>query len=203
MLPLGVGGAFYINLARREDRRKEIEGELATIGIACERFNAIKGNPGIVGCGYSHLGVLKEAKARGYGSVLIFEDDYKFLVDKDTFWSTITSVEADLSGNFDVVMLGYGLFKSTPVTENLMKVMDAQAPSAYIVHSRMYERLIELYEWAIPLLQSTGRHWEYANDQVWKRLQPTSDWYATTLRLGKQRPSYSDCNGTFAEYLNA
>jgi len=201
-LPLQVAGAFYINLDSRQDRREQLEGELAKIGITgCERFPAIKRNPGILGCGYSHLGVLKEAKQRGYASVLIFEDDFEFLVDKDTFWRTMDSVTADLSGaNYDVIMLGYYVPKSVPHTANLMKVMEAQAPSAYIVHSRMYDRLISLYEWAMPLLQVTGEHWEYANDQVWKCLQPNSEWYATMLRIGRQRASFSDCNGAFANY---
>ena len=87
-LPLGIGGAFYINLDERKDRRAEFEGEMEKLGISCERFPAIKRSMGMAGCGYSHLAVLKEARSRGYTSVLIFEDDFESIVDKATFWET-------------------------------------------------------------------------------------------------------------------
>jgi len=199
-LPLGVDGAFYINLDARTDRRKEFEGEMEKMGISCERFPAIKGNPGLVGCGYSHMGVIQEARRRGYKSVLIFEDDFEFIVDKPTFWDTMAKIELDLSGGFDVVMLGYNIQHSEPFSRNLMRVKEAQTASAYIVHANMYDRLIGLYKWAMPLLQATGRHWDYANDQVWKRLQPGTEWYASNVRIGKQRASYSDNAENFVDY---
>jgi len=199
-LPLGVDGAFYINLDARIDRRKEFEGEMEKMGISCERFPAIKGNPGLVGCGYSHMGVIQEAQRRGHKSVLIFEDDFEFIVDKATFWDTMAKIEVDLSGGFDVVMLGYNIQHSEPFSRNLMRVKEAQTASAYIVHANMYDRLIGLYKWAMPLLQTTGRHWEYANDQVWKILQPGTEWYASNVRIGKQRASYSDNAENFVDY---
>jgi hypothetical protein len=77
--------------------------------------------------------------------------------------------------------------------------MEAQTASAYLVHSRMYERLINLYEYAMPQLEQTGHHWIYANDQIWKSLQQTSEWFATKVRVGIQRPSYSDTGEKFTE----
>jgi len=197
-LPFGIGGVFYINLDHRQDRREQIEGELTTMGLPFERFSAIKGTPGIVGCNKSHLALLKEAQRRGYESVLIFEDDFQFLVDKDTFWKTVRAAEESIK-SFDVIMLAYNLKQSEPHSDLLDKVLEVQTTSAYIVHSRMYSKLIDLYEWATPLLQTTGQHWIYALDQIWKRLQPTSEWYAFKTRLGLQRPSYSDCGESWAD----
>jgi len=199
MLPLGVGGAFYVNLDHRMDRRQEIEDEVDRIGIPCERFPAIKRTPGIVGCNYSHLAVLKEARRRQYKSVLIFEDDFQFLVDKDTFWKTMADIEAELLDSFDVIMLGYNIQKAETYSTNLLRVVEAQTTSGYIVHSRMYDALISLYEMATPELERTGQHWIYALDQIWKRLQPTSQWFATSLRIGRQRPSYSDIGEKFTD----
>jgi GR25 family glycosyltransferase involved in LPS biosynthesis len=56
---------FYINLEKRKDRREEIEKELNTFGLYYERFEAIE-TPGfgILGCGLSHLSVLKIAKTK-------------------------------------------------------------------------------------------------------------------------------------------
>jgi GR25 family glycosyltransferase involved in LPS biosynthesis len=169
------------------------------MGIPFERFSAIKGKPGLVGCGYSHTAVLKEAKARGYESVLIFEDDVEFLVDKEMLWSTLETVSNELQ-SFDVIMLAYNIQHSTKHSENLLRVLEASTASAYIVHSGMYDTLIALYEEAMPQLQSSGRHWIYANDQIWKQLQPKTRWYATALRLAKQRASYSDNAEAFVDY---
>lgn len=203
MLPLNVGGAFYMNLDYRKDRRKDFEEGIEKIGLAVERFPAFRTDPGYIGCTKSHLTVLKEAKARGYASVLIFEDDFMFLVDKDTFWKTMAEVEKEVADGYDVIMLGYAIIQSKPHSTSLMKVLEGQAPSAYIVHSRMYDRLIEVYEWALPLLDSTHKHWLYINDQAWKKLQPGADWYATNLRIGKQRSGYSDNCKAVVHYENA
>lgn len=188
--------AFYINLEHRRDRRAEFEAEATRMGLSCERFPAILRRPGIVGCGYSHLAVLKEARSRGYESVLIFEDDFQFLVDKDTFWQTIETLKGI---DYDVVMLGYNIQCVVPHSEQLMRVVEASTASAYLVHSRMFDRLITLYEDAIPELERTGQHWIYANDQIWKKLQKTSEWFATATRIGLQRPSYSDTGDKFTD----
>jgi hypothetical protein len=82
----------------------------------------------------------------------------------------------------------------------LKKAIDVQSASAYIVHERFYDKLIRLYEEAIPILERTGMHWIYANDQIWKKLQPSSVWYCFNTRLGKQRPSYSDNSESFQDY---
>jgi hypothetical protein len=73
----GVEHIFYINLEHRKDRRDQIEHELEIMSLKqnSERFEAIHKKPGIVGCGYSHLAVLKLAKERNYENVLILEDD--------------------------------------------------------------------------------------------------------------------------------
>ena len=74
---------------KREDRRVEIESELANYGFTekSERFRAIE-TPGfgILGCGKSHLEVFKLARERKYKNVLIFEDDVYF--ENDLFLTT-------------------------------------------------------------------------------------------------------------------
>jgi glycosyl transferase family 25 len=188
-----IDGFFYINLDHRTDRKEEIEAELTKAGIPnCERFPAIRTKPGIIGCGLSHLAVLKLARSRGYRNVLIFEDDFEFLVDRETFWKYMEGLFAEVK-SYDVIMLAYYAPRTEPSTPLVQKVIEAQTTSGYIVHSKFYDTLINLYEDAMPKLINTGEHWNYANDQVWKPLQPISEWYATTTRIGKQRASMSDC----------
>ena len=192
---------IYINLNKRTDRREEIEEELNHFDLKYERFEAIE-TPGfgIHGCGLSHLQVLKLAKEQGYKNVLILEDDFQFLVTKEEFEKNLTQFfELDL--NFDVCMLSYNL-QETQNTDHdfIVKVLEAQTASGYIVNSNYYDKLIELYEWALPLLETTKMHWVYANDVVWKKYQKEDFWYCFKTRIGKQRDGFSDNAECFVSY---
>jgi len=196
---------FYINLDKRTDRRQDIEYELQRFGLmdhgTVERFPAISTpGRGIVGCTYSHLAVYKLAKERGYKNVLIFEDDFVFLSTKKDFYENMCKL---FHVDFDVCMLAYHNTRDAVPTEYdfLMRTVEAQTGSGYIVNSSIYDRLIQLFEWAAPLLDETDRHWIYANDQVWKCLQCEDDvkWYCFKERIGKQQDGYSDNSEKFME----
>jgi GR25 family glycosyltransferase involved in LPS biosynthesis len=211
----------YINLDRRIDRKLHIETELDKMGICSgdrlivegplssnpqfERFTAVERPPGqgIVGCGYSHLAVLKMAKERGYSNILILEDDFYFTVSKEEFYQNLDAFfESPVGSDYDVCMLSYNLRESAecPDTPFVRRVRYAQTASGYIVNARYYDALIRLYEWAIPLLDQTGQHWIYANDVVWKSLQEKDMWYCFTLRIGKQLDGFSDNAGCVMRY---
>lgn len=190
---------IYINLDRRIDRKEQMESQLKAYGIQAERFSAVSHQHGLVGCMKSHLEVLRLAKARGWDTVLVLEDDFEFTVSPQELRSTLEEF-FNLNVPYDVVMLGYNLKKSQPFHSLLVKVLDAQTASAYIVHKRFYDKLIQLYEKVLPKLEQTHLWDMYANDQIWKQLQPKSAWYAFKKRLGKQRASFSDNTGQFEDY---
>lgn len=192
---------FYINLKKRTDRRTEIENELNKFKLSYERFDAIE-TPGCgsIGCGLSHLGVLKLARERGYKNVLILEDDFTFLVSKEDFENNLTKFfESGL--NYDVCKLAYGLQQHKEINSVVVgKVIESISASAYIVNNHYFDKLINLFEWAIPLLAETKQHWIYCIDQVWKKYQKEDNWYYFKTRIGKQRPSYSDNTERFETY---
>jgi glycosyl transferase, family 25 len=84
---------YIINLASRADRRREIDEQLARVGLSLASprvvlFNAVRVNDaagfptaGARGCFLSHLGVLEDSAKRGLSSVLILEDDVNFVDD--------------------------------------------------------------------------------------------------------------------------
>ena len=181
----------YINLDYRTDRRSEIEQELERMDLSAERFSAIRTKPGIIGCTQSHLTVLQMAKSRGWDHVLILEDDFMFIVDKETL-NTQLNAFFDLKLPYDILMVGYNILKSEPFNDIVCRAIDVQTTSGYLIHSRFYDSLIQNLSEAIPPLISTGQHWIYAVDQYWKRLQPQSMWFCMNVRIGKLRPSYSD-----------
>ena len=185
---------FYINLDKRTDRKEEIENELQKMDLTAERYSAIyTPDSGIVGCGYSHLNVLKLAKERGYKNVLILEDDFEFIVSKEEFNIQLQHF-FDTIPEYDVCMLSYIVQESeaVPNNTNISRVLNGQTASGYIVNGSYLDVLINLYSWAIPELERTNEHWNYANDHVWKQLQPKDKWYYLVNRIGKQRSSYSD-----------
>jgi GR25 family glycosyltransferase involved in LPS biosynthesis len=192
--------AFYINLDRRLDRRTQFEEECVRMGIDVERFPAVTHAVPALGCTMSHLAVLKEARQRGYESVCIFEDDFEFLISKEEYATLLTN----LPENFDVVMLGWYLYQTAPYNEHFGKVLDATTASGYIVHSRFYDRLIANLEEAVTLFQRNIHTYDvvskYINDQYWRRLQPTANWFYALKRTGKQRGSFSDLVGSYVTY---
>lgn len=157
-------------------------------------------NGGDVGCARSHLAVLKLARERNYENILILEDDFMFCVSKNGFEKQLTNFY-NSKINFDVCMLSYHLTKSEDINFEIMglpqiifigRVINAQSAADYLINKHYYDKLIELYEFAIPLLASTRKHWIYACDMIWHQLQEKDRWYYFKNRIGKQRNGYSD-----------
>jgi GR25 family glycosyltransferase involved in LPS biosynthesis len=190
---------FYINLDHRTDRKQEMERELDDFGLSYERFPAFYNQQnGGVGCGYSHIEALKIAKAREYKSVLILEDDFTFLVSKNQFEQGLRELAKI---EYDVCMISYNLHESKETDNPIFKkVIKAGTTSGYIVRSHYYDKLIDIWNCAIPEYLTTGMHWIYAIDVVWYRLQEQDSWFCFEPRMGKQRPSYSDCGKCFADH---
>jgi len=196
-----ISKTIYINLNKRTDRKEQIEKELNDFNLDYERFEAIETKGfGILGCGLSHLEVLKIAKERNYENVLILEDDFTFIVSKEEFEEKLTNF-FNLNLNYDVCFLSYNLSKGISLENNVVnKIQETQSASGYIVNNKYYDKLIELYEEAMPLLQKTRQHWIYANDQVWKKLQIQDNWYYFITRIGKQIDGYSDNSECYRNY---
>jgi GR25 family glycosyltransferase involved in LPS biosynthesis len=164
--------------------------------VSVERFPACRSITPAHGCTLSHLTALREARARGDPALLIFEDDFEFLVPKET----LDDIFAHLPPDYDVVMLSYNLLRSEPYDDRFVRALEVQTASGYLVHSRMYDRLIATLEEGYAMfLKHPEVHWLYINDQYWKVLQPISRWYATRVRIGKQRPGWSDLGQKFVD----
>jgi len=187
-----IDRVVYINLAKRPDRRKHIESFLTEYDIPAERFEAIEHANGLYGCGQSHLAVLKMARDNRWRNVLIFEDDIVCNVSSQVFEQNIERLFTE-GPNFDVCMLDINMQRSKPAEHDwLIRVQYAHCAGAYIVQGHYYQTLIDLYEWALPLLLQTGMHWVYANDAVWERLQEVDKWYTFKDKICRQMSGYSD-----------
>ena len=187
-----IDKVVYINLNRREDRRIHMERILEEYDIPAIRFEAIEHEHGLYGCGQSHLAVLKMARDNGWQNVLILEDDIQFDLSSLDFEQQIERLFSE-GPEFDVCMLDINLQRSEPAEQDwLTRVRYAHCAGAYIVRSHYYQKLIDLYEWALPLLLQTGAHWVYANDAVWGQLQEADKWYTFKRQVCRQMSGYSD-----------
>ena len=192
---------IYINLDKRTDRREQIEQQLNMYGLSYERLPAIYHSFGIVGCTWSHLAAIRLAKESGYQRVWIMEDDFEFLVSQEDVESTLQMLcSGDIK--FDVCMFAYNALQRKEIegSDCFFQICEAETASSYVVEAHYYDKLIQLYEQTIPLLETTRRHWDYANDQSWKILQISDHWIATKQRMGKQRHGFSDNAQEYMSY---
>ncbi len=201
----------FINLNKRKDRLQEITEEFQKYDFPEEkiiRFEAIETpNFGLIGCGKSHIEVLKMAKENQWKNILILEDDFQIIVSKEEFYQSFSYFfnHIDQKLPWDVLMLAYNLKNPgnyvQPFDNDFIgRIGYAQTASAYLVNHHYYDTLIENLTYANVMLSKTGRHWDYANDVYWKELQKKDMWLYFKNRLSIQRASYSDNGNNFADY---
>jgi glycosyl transferase, family 25 len=112
-----VDRVYIINLAHRDDRRREIEKEFARLGLLVDGDRirywpaSRPSNPGgfpsigARGCYESHLAVLRDASSQSIDSVLILEDDCDF-ASVDAFAQIIEHLQ-QASSNWDIFYGGH------------------------------------------------------------------------------------------------
>lgn len=186
---------YYINLNKREDRRRHIEEELTKNHLSFERFEAIEHQVGALGCSKSHLEVLKLAKQNKFKNVLIFEDDFTFKEDLQENLQKFFELGID----YDVLMLSYNLVNGVYISNFIGKVRYAKTTSGYLVNEKYYDTLIRNYEDGICLFEkyiseTTDTHINanYAIDSHWSSIQDKDNWYYFINRIGIQKDGYSD-----------
>lgn len=203
-----IDGIVYINLEKREDRKKLILDELAKLETDMNRVNKVSGvyipKNGHKGCIQSHIIALKMAKMNRWDSIMIFEDDMELKVSPEVFNNSINGILDYFKSNdtkWDIIMLATCNSKKDPVEgTDFVKVKQATTSSAYIVNSKYYDTILDLF---IHCNNNMSRDkwgkngdWEpYALDQQWNELIKNDNWYGFKNDLIKQRAISSTING--------
>ena len=97
---------YCINLPHRNDRWEEISKEFAKHLLVVEKVEAIDGkkffkpglnrHAGAYGLVLTNINIFEDAKAKGYKSILILEDDISFVDDmSEKFWNKIEHLPND------------------------------------------------------------------------------------------------------------
>ena len=192
--------AFYINLESRTDRKIHVEKQLQKVGIVAERFNAIKLPNGALGCSMSHLKCLEIAKQNDWESVLIIEDDIKFL--NPTLFVSQLNKFFELHNDWDVVLIaGNNVPPYEKIDDTCVKVTRCQTTTGYIVKKHYYNTLIDNIRNSINnLIKDPTNGFLYAIDKYWFALQQKHNWYLIIPLTVTQREDYSDIEKRSTNY---
>lgn len=201
---------IYINLSHRQDRKDAIETQLRTIGFSDDkitRFDAIQTDFGGIGCGLSHIACLEYAIENKLNNIMIVEDDFVFTIDQTELNMRLTDL-FDNFNSYDVYLLGRCLNSyihieniDTSIKPHMIRVMNSQAASCYIINASFMKDLIENYTEAIDLLKSNQDKYNlYAIDQYVKKLQYSKLFLTHNIPGGLQNPSYSDIEKKYVDY---
>lgn len=184
--------SFYINLETRPDRKIHVEEQLKIIGIQANRFNAIKLPNGALGCSMSHLKCLETAKENNWEHVLIVEDDIKFL-NPGLFINQLNKF-LNSHNDWDVILIaGNNLPPHEIIDDTCVKVTQCQTTTGYLVRNHYYNILIDNVRNGITnLIKEPNKHFLYAIDKYWFKLQQRDNWFLITPLTVTQREDYSD-----------
>ena len=193
---------YLINLDDKIQRLNDSITELGKLDIKPIRFDAVRHENGLIGCGLSHLGVLNLAKLKNHEYVLVCEDD-NLILNVDEVKKSINQFLID-NLEWDVLLLSANNFRPFNKTSDCyIKVKNAQCTNAYIVRRHYYDTLIQIWESAImKLSQYPGQHHIYALDQYWKGLQKKDNWYLIIPPNIIQKPDYSSILKSMCNYTD-
>ena len=194
-----IDKVFYINLEHRTDRKESVLKELKKIGIIdekIERIDAVKTNPGWIGCSLSHIKTLENAIENDYETVMIVEDDIIFNddIDKKKFNELIENLEKDFP-NFDICSLTCSVYgkKVSKLNSYLSKAINIKTTTGYIIKKKFYKKLHEKFSKCAEMLKKGQPYSYWAIDERWKELQgEDSEFYLFDPILAKQQVGYSD-----------
>jgi len=191
---------YLMNLDRRPDRLNEVSKELNKHGIKYTRVAALDGKrlrteqirkpissfdgAAVVAVGITLSEIFKEALSKGYGKILILEDDVE-LYNLHYFKEAVKSVPA----SFDLLYLG-AQHKQEPeqFAKHLVKVRES-----YLCHAVGFGReAMEYLQWALL---------EESNEMVYSKIQSyRNNSFCISPNIAFQKRDLSDISGMIANY---
>ena len=192
---------YYINLDSRPDRNNHFENLKNKYSFLnnVERFSACTHENGSIGCGLSHIDVLKKCLEKDEPAFLICEDDLTIL-NEEHFINMSKNLVLD--SDWDIITL-------TPRGEKVLgdelpgefiRIQNNQTTTGYIIKKHMIPILIANLENAIQGLSQRGDPNKYSIDQYWKRLQVKYKFYYYKYIYAGQLVGYSDIEQRMVDY---
>jgi len=189
----------YINLARREDRNRQMLNMFEKYSFPSDkitRINAIEDHPGFTGCTKSHLKSVQNIKAfQGIDFLVLMEDDFEPIVNVFEFHKQINEAIQFLNFDFDVLFMAMTPIKlEETLVKGLHRVRSALGMAGLIISIKYLPKMIDIYQ---QYLKQKKPH-----DLITQLYQPRDKWYGFFPPIARQRPNYSDIEKRFTDYHN-
>jgi len=189
----------YINLDKRADRNEQILGEIKEFSSNYDRLSATYNQKGYLGCAMSHIRCLEYAIKNNLDNILILEDDFTFVRNKNEVYNEINTF-IDNEKDWDVLLLSCNKEKRENHSDIVDKVKNSQTTSGFLVNKYYYQKLLNNFRTAYKQLEKTGDKNRFSIDMYWKLLQETDNWFVLKKVAGIQRESYSDIEKETVNY---
>lgn len=199
---------YYINLDHREDRKTHFENNIKSNDFFknVERFTAIKGNPGYIGCSKSHIELLTKFLDEDGEYFMVCEDDISIINNKKFENFIIDFNKIKNTNNWDLITLtpyqsDNNIKQNNEMLQsNFMRLKSSQTTACYIIKKSFIKLLLENFKYSTENLIKSNNYPIYAIDQYWKRLFPIHNIYAYKTKFVIQLPGYSDINQCYVNY---
>jgi GR25 family glycosyltransferase involved in LPS biosynthesis len=197
-----INQIYILNLEEREDRYLEILIELCKMNAPLDRIYHYKAKKEIItgdkktdtyyGAGKNHCDVMKRFIEEKYDNCLVLEDDF-------TFSSRIEEHKRDLKEffkrnyDFDVCLLAASKYWDIKQYDDLLSLsyQACTTTAGYILNKRTVEKVLTVMEEGNRKYLET-RNEMYVCDQYWKIIQKDNKFFLFNLKMGYQRPNYSN-----------
>ena len=184
---------YFINLDHRTDRLQHITEQFEKYHLDPQKINRIPAilnkERGIAGCTLSHIKTLETFIESGLDNCIIFEDDFTFTQEPEIVNNKFNDFfNSSYFDNYHLVMLAGSTMTEFPLSSFLTRVHHSQTTSGYLINKSFAPVLLENFKETDIL------------DSNWLKLQPVSNWYSFSPRLGLQMESYSDITHKIENY---
>lgn len=153
-----IGGsntkAYVINLDNATDRMNSMSNQFKNTNITLERFPAVSNSIGWIGCGLSHIGLIKKAKSENMPYIIVLEDDCKLTDTFNSNWPIILNWLNANTDSWDIFVGGNSYYGNNPnevssiklisKLENNIKLYKSNVQTAHFIiyNNKIYDSMI-------------------------------------------------------------
>ena len=189
----------FINLDARQDRRVQFEAEMARLEVTWHaRHPGVLERHGAIGCGQSHIDVLRQWDDAQSGLLLVCEDDAEFVANRVELDSLIDDFQSIPRAM--VLALAHRTAWTIPYSKRFATSSDIQTTAAYVIKKEFRSQLIHCFDSAVRQLRRGGSERRHAIDIAWKELQRDFLFVLPRTTCVVQRESYSDVRREYVNY---
>jgi glycosyl transferase family 25 len=199
-----VDAVLYINLADRVDRKDHMIEELEKAAVPVKkiwRIDAVRKDPGALGCTLSHIKAFQLINEKGWQKVLVLEDDFTWMPDTD-ICACIKGLGEAKKG-WDVIQISWNpsgrIIGDGPLSW-LRRAVGVRTTSGYFVRGEIVQDLLENFKESAVMMHKNGASSDSCCDINWQKLQHDANWYVAYPPLGYQMDGWSDVEGREVSY---